>query len=115
MAGRFNPFGGRRPKYGNRKVTDPASGRTFDSKREYTRWLQLSLLQKAGAISELEHHPPAIELVVNGVLVCKYEPDFVYRERGERVIEDTKGVRTKEYVLKRKLLFAVHGITIRET
>lgn len=45
-----------------------------------------------------------------------YVADFVYTDTatGEMVVEDVKGVRTREYVIKRKLMLAVHGIRIRE-
>lgn len=62
--------------------------------------------------------------------VC-YVADFVYRvvpadtspalratsPQGEAlglVVEDTKGVRTKDYIIKRKLMLWVHGIRIKE-
>ena len=60
---------------------------------------------------------------------CNYVADFVYEERIEiatasakprndtewrRVVEDTKGVRTVDYVIKRKLMLWVHKIRIRE-
>lgn len=45
-----------------------------------------------------------------------YVADFVYtdNETGRTVVEDTKGVRTKEYIIKRKLMLYVHGIRIKE-
>ncbi len=47
---------------------------------------------------------------------CRYVADFVYtlNDSGITVVEDTKGVRTKEYIIKRKLMLWVHGIRIRE-
>lgn len=47
---------------------------------------------------------------------CRYIADFVYtdNETGETIVEDTKGVRTKEYVIKRKLMLHIHGIKITE-
>lgn len=48
-------------------------------------------------------------------LACDYVADFVYRnEDGATVVEDTKGMRTKDYVIKRKLMLYVHGIQIKE-
>ena len=44
----------------------------------------------------------------------KYVADFMYEENGQQVIEDAKGVRTKEYILKRKLMLYRYGIRIRE-
>ena len=45
-----------------------------------------------------------------------YVADFVYtdNETGQPVVEDVKGVRTKEYIIKRKLMHYVHGIALRE-
>jgi hypothetical protein len=60
---------------------------------------------------------------------CCYVADFVYSVvqkdtsqsasltaplKGSLVVEDTKGVRTKDYVIKRKLMLWVHGIRIKE-
>ena len=35
-------------------------------------------------------------------------------ENGETVVEDTKGYKTPDYIIKRKLMLQVHGIRIRE-
>jgi len=45
---------------------------------------------------------------------CSYIADFVYIENGRIIVEDTKGFRTKDYVIKRKLMLHVHGIRIKE-
>jgi len=47
---------------------------------------------------------------------CRYVADFVYtdNETGQEVVEDTKGYRTKEYIIKRKLMLYIHGIRIKE-
>ena len=45
---------------------------------------------------------------------CAYIADFVYKENGKTVVEDTKGFRTKDYILKRKMMLHVHGIRIKE-
>ena len=45
---------------------------------------------------------------------CAYIADFVYTENGKIVVEDTKGLRTKDYIIKRKLMVRVYGIRIRE-
>ena len=46
---------------------------------------------------------------------CAYIADFVYKDaEGRLVVEDTKGVRTPDYIIKRKLMLAVHGIQIQE-
>ena len=47
---------------------------------------------------------------------CSYVADFVYHDAhtGELIVEDTKGVRTKDYIIKRKLMLSVYGIKIKE-
>ena len=107
-----------RRKYGNKKIT--VDGMTFDSKKEYMRWCELKLLERARAISELRRQVE-YELLpaqkIGGKVAeraVKYIADFVYVENGERIVEDTKGVRTADYILKRKLMLYLHGIRIRE-
>jgi hypothetical protein len=89
--------------------------RVFDSQAEYDHFVYTLLTQEeAGAIQELRCQV-RYRLLVNGVFVCTYIADFVYREGGEEVVEDVKGVRTEAYALKYKLMKACLGITIRET
>lgn len=107
-----------RPKYGNRKIT--VDGEIFDSKKEYRRFCELSLLERAGEITDLRRQV-AYELLpsqrVGGKVAerpAKYIADFVYKENGQEVVEDTKGFRTADYKLKRKMMLYFHGIQIRE-
>src|SRR5262249_2252726 len=101
----------RRSKYANEATT--VHGVRFDSRREARRWLELKLLEGAGLISELRRQV-RFELVVNELPVCAYVADFVYREDEEVVVEDAKGMRTREYRIKARLMRACHGIVIRE-
>ena len=105
-------------KYGNRKVT--ADGQTFDSRKEYRRFCELRLLEKAGEVADLRRQV-RFELLpaqrIDGKVVERsvtYIADFVYTANGQTVVEDTKGVRTKEYILKRKMMLFFHGIVIKE-
>ena len=44
-----------------------------------------------------------------------YIADFVYKDKdGNQIVEDTKGFKTKDYELKRKMMLYFHGIRIRE-
>ena len=54
------------------------------------------------------------KVIENGV---NYIADFVYTDcrSGEIVVEDSKGMRTKDYIIKRKLMLWIHGIRILET
>jgi Protein of unknown function (DUF1064) len=100
-----------------RAIKTVVDGIRFDSKREARRWVELRLLERAGQISGL-HHQIRFDLVVNGVRIGRYTADFQYRENGELVVEDVKSPATKkarDYVLRKKLMLAIHGIEIRET
>jgi hypothetical protein len=104
----------RRSKFNNRKVV--FGGITFDSQREFARYLELSELLERGRITQLKVHP-RYSIVINQVRVCGYEPDFEYYVDGKLIVEDVKSkpTRTRVYMLKRKLMRAVHGIEIQET
>ena len=109
-------------KYHNQKIE--VNGNTFDSLKEYRRYCDLSMLQKAGIITDLQRQVeieliPAQYAEVNGKRKCierkcSYIADFVYYENGKKVVEDTKGVKTKEYIIKRKLCLFLKGIRIKE-
>lgn len=105
-------------KYGNRKTV--VDGIVFDSAREARRWQELTLLERCGEITGLQRQVP-FELIPTqreGKKVVEravvYIADFVYTENGRRIVEDAKGVRTKEYIIKRKLLRYLCGVTVRE-
>ena len=103
---------GRRKKYGN--VRTRIDGFTFDSKLEAKRYGELKLLQKAGEIRDLEVHP-RFPLHVNGVPICTYVADFSYHDpRGTLHVEDSKGVITAVYRIKKKLMAVVWGIDVVE-
>lgn len=124
-------------KYRSQKIT--RNGLTFDSLKEYRRFCDLLLLEKAGAITDLKRQvpfeliPAQYEEIPTGEIykrgdrkgqpkfkrVCieqsvVYNADFTYTENGKTVVEDTKGIRTKDYIIKRKLMLYVLGIRIKE-
>ena len=109
-----------RRKYHNKKVT--LGDMTFDSKKEANRWVELAIMQKNGEITDLDTQvvfeliPAQRDPVTKKVLerAVHYVADFVYYRGNEKVVEDTKGYRTPEYILKRKMLLWVHGIRIKE-
>lgn len=123
-----------RSKYSNRKVI--IDGIKFDSWKEARRYRELKLLLLAGEIIGLEMQvkfelipaqygspcgvytrgakkgqPKKGKCIEQSVV---YVADFVYWQDGRRVVEDTKGMRTKDYIIKRKLMLYVHGIRIKE-
>lgn len=110
-------------KYLNDKVKS-LSGEQFDSKRERARYRQLGLMQTAGVISGLRRQVryqllPTLRRADGKAEVCvNYVADFVYEQDGKLVVEDVKSPPTRKlpaYVLKRKLMLFVHGITLKET
>jgi len=103
-------------KYHNKRVT--VDGISFQSVKEASRWQELRMLERAGEITGLVRQQK-IELIPKTKLyrACYYVCDFIYFDKRESktIYEDVKGVRTKEYLLKRKLLYWRHGIEIKET
>lgn len=125
----------KRNKYGNKKCT--VNGIVFDSIHEADRYKELLLLEKAGKIKDLrlqvvyELIPAQYETferysdktgkrLKDGKRCveesCKYIADFVYQDAGtgEWIVEDSKGKRTKDYIIKRKLMLYIHGIRVHE-
>lgn len=124
----------RRSKYGNRKTV--VDGITFDSKKEANRFRELQLLERAGKITALQRQVKYVliptqreftnEIYKKGAhqghfkpgkvleKECSYIADFAYIQDGAYVVEDTKGVRTEAYKIKRKLMLERYGIQIRE-
>ena len=119
-------------KYHNQHVRT-SDGIVHDSQREAIRWTQLKLLERGGTIKDLQRQvtfvliPTQREPDVIGKRggikkgkviehqVC-YIADFVYTDTktGKTVVEDTKGFKTKDYIIKRKLMLYVHGIQVKE-
>ena len=103
--------GTRRNKFGNVKTT--VDGIVFDSAAEARRYVQLSIMQRSGWISELVLQP-VFKIEINEVVVCKVILDFSYRvaATGRVVWEDVKGKQTAISALKKKLVEAAHRIEV---
>lgn len=102
----------KRSKFGAVKTV--VDGITFSSKAEASRYQNLKIQERLGAISLLTLQP-SFELIVNGYKICSYVADFRYRKAGQSVIEDCKGFKTPVYRLKKKLMKAIYGIEIYES
>ena len=121
---------GPKNKYHAKKVT--ICGIEFDSKKEGMRWLLLKDMERTGEITDLQRQVP-FELLpaiyrdevvhlktkdkVERRLVQRavhYVADFVYNKDGKQVVEDTKGLRLPDYILKKKMMLALKGIEISE-
>jgi len=110
-------------KYHARKCT--VDGIRFDSTREAKRYQELRLYERAGMIRDLELQPEFPILVVElwrldarTIRVGRYRADFRYVDAttDDVVVEDAKSDATKTtaYRLRKRLVEAIHGITIRE-
>lgn len=110
-------------KYRNEKavrIMPNGTRRTFDSRKEARRYDELAALLKRGYIQDLrlqqtftlqESYVDASGETVRSIT---YKADFVYTlPNGQRVIEDTKGVRTEAYRMKRKMMLE-RGYVIKE-
>ena len=119
---------GKAEKYHNRKctVTIPGSVKqiTFDSVKEARRSGELELMKNTGKIRDLrlqvnftlqEGFTTAAGERVRPIV---YRADFVYQEPSptgwRTIVADVKGVRTKEYSMKRKMMLEKFGVDIRE-
>lgn len=121
----------KRTKYNAKKVE--VNGIIFDSKKEAKRYSELLLLEQQGIISNLQRQVKFVLIpcqreqdetgarggIKKGKVIERevfYVADFVYNipNSANPVVEDVKGFRTKEYILKRKMMLYFHKIKIRE-
>lgn len=93
----------------------------YASKKEAKRAQELAIMAQGGLISDLLEQVP-YQLIPSqrsafgkAERPCKYIADFVYLQNGVQVVEDCKGMRTPEYIIKRKLMLLIHNISILET
>lgn len=119
-------------KYGARKVV--RDGIVFDSLKEARRYTELCEMEEQGFISNLRRQvnyelTPSLKAneyyavklgVKKGSTILQasyYVADFVYldKENKQIVVEDCKGYKTKDYILKKKFMFYRYGILIKET
>lgn len=124
-------------KYFSKKVS--VNGETFDSRKEYRRFCELSLLERAGAITDLQrqvefelipaqwesferHSDKTGKRLKDGQRCIErsvvYVADFVYYKDGKQIVEDVKGFTNSTaydvFVIKRKLMLQLYGIKIHE-
>lgn len=110
-------------KYGNRKII--IDGIERDSIAESNRFEQLKILQRVGTIQNLQYQVkyeliPKQQGQYRNERAVTYIADYVYdvvMPDGSlrQVVEDCKGHRTKDYIIKRKLMLYIHGISVKET
>ena len=106
-------------KYHSKKVE--VDGIIFDSKREAKRYQELKLLERAGAIKDLELQPvfelqPSFKKNGKTHRAITYKADFMFTtSEGDCIIEDVKGYKTEVYKIKKKLFeYKYPEYTIKE-
>lgn len=106
----------KKPKYGNVRTGKNAS------KRESKRAQVLKFMQRDGQISELREQVKYTLIPsqrIDGKVAERavtYTADFVYRDKaGNEIVEDSKGFKTQQYIIRRKLMLWVHGIKVTES
>lgn len=92
-------------------VTD--EGR-FASKKEYADWCYLKQQERAGIITRLERQVKFDITCNGGQKICSYTADAIYFRNGQRVVVDSKGVKTPVYRLKKKLMKVLLNIEVIE-
>ena len=110
-------------KYKNQKIVVPVGNglvREFDSRFEAARFQELAFLEKSGVITNLrcqvkyELIPSQKKPDGSTERAVNYIADFVYSDGKNVIVEDVKGVKTPEYVIKRKLMLQKYGIAVKE-
>lgn len=109
----------KKSKYKNNKTE--YKGLKFDSEGERDHYIELELRQRAGDIQDLktqvsfEIQPAFTDSKGKRIRAITYKADFVYYDLKDKRthVEDFKGFKTKEYLLKKKLL-AYRGVEIEE-
>lgn len=123
-----------RSKYGAKKVT--IDGIKFDSATEGRYYEKYRDMEKTGEIQNLrlqvpyelipaiwEEYDEVKHLKKGDKIIHKkrrkqrpitYIADFVYTQDGKEYVVDVKGKKTKEYILKKKMMLALKGIEITE-
>ena len=85
------------------------NGVTFDSKKESRQWKELCMLEASGGISNLrrqvafELQPKYTNNQGEHIKAITYVADFVYEKDGKTYVQDSKGVKTDVFKLKKKL------------
>ena len=124
--------GAKKSKYNNKKIVNEFG--TWDSKKEFQRWLVLKEAEAQGMITDLQRQvkfeliPAVREKYIKHLktkdkecertlqLPITYACDFQYTKNGETIVEDVKAspkMLPKDFILKEKMMFALKGIKIR--
>ena len=97
-------------KYHARRTYSELCQREFASRREAVRGEELFLFQKAGEISNLEYQP---RFTLSKAPRITYTADFRYTESGVAIVEDVKGMMTRDTRTKLAWLKEKTGIEVK--
>ena len=121
--GRDNGLTPKKSRYRSEPVI--VDGVRYASKKQYQRWCQLQMLERAGKIADLRREVPfelAPAVILDGrkKSALRYFADATYidGETLKLVCEDTKSPITRKdpvYRIKKHLMATVRGIEILET
>lgn len=105
---RFRHWPQKQSKYKSNKTE--VDGFVFDSKKEASYYVDLKAQKKGGLVTmflrQVPFHLPGNVL---------YKLDFlVFWSKGEVEFVDVKGFKTKEYLIKKKMVESAYGISITE-
>lgn len=116
----------KKSKYNNHKTS------YGDSDREAKRYRELLHMAENGQISNLRRQVeyiliPPQKAPTKALQAVKYKADFVYTLDGEEIVEDVKPMENgqvpkeykktsawREYMIKKKLMYYIHGIEVKE-
>ena len=98
-----------RLKYGSKRTWSELCQRQFDSKAECIRGEELALMERGGLIEDLRYQ---VKFVLSENPKVSITIDFTYLDNGKRIFEDTKGMETREFRVKRIWLKQLCGIDI---
>lgn len=107
----------KRSKYGNAETS--VDGKKFDSRAEAHRYCELRRMQDAGLISDLRCQVsfqlvPSVTICGKKMRPMKFTADFCFTQEGKLVVEDVKGMATRDYKMRRILMKFILGIDVVE-
>lgn len=104
----YNEKANKKSKYRAQKTS--IDGHTFDSKKEADYYCELKNRLRASDIKGFCLQPTFI--LAKGL---KYKPDFIiFNNDNTTEIIDVKGIKTKEYIAKKKMFEDKYNLKIKE-
>lgn len=78
----------------------------------------MKILEAAGTIKNVQIQPKfrlmdSYKYAGKTIRAIDYIADFMYEENGKRIVEDVKGIRTKDYIIKSKLFIKKHILELK--